>query len=410
MCRSMNAQNWEGNSVAPQSYPIAPRLHHWQRAALILGILGIIATVAGAILFPAQFFPAYLFAYIFWLGLTLGCLALTMLHHLAGGVWSAAMVRIVEAGMSTLPLMLALFVPIIVGLPYLYPWARPTDVARDELLQHQAAYSNLVFFLMRAAIYFIVWNVCAYLLRRWSLALDQTIDARIIARLKLFSAIGLALFGLTASFAMIDWVMTLEPHWFSTVYAAMVIMGDVLAAFAWAIALIAWLNRRATLAAVSAPKLFNDYGSLLLAFVMLWAYLAFSQFLIIYAGNLSDETPWYLHRLQGGWEWVGAAVTLMEFCLPFLLLLFRDLKRNASLLTLVAVLVVLARIVEVFWLIQPTFTPSSFSVHWLHATAFIGMGGVWWAIFARELVKHPLLPMNDRRLTEPSAEMLSERA
>ncbi|MBI5030842.1 MAG: hypothetical protein HZB51_09970 [Chloroflexi bacterium] len=387
---------------------VMPRLVRSQRGALIIGISALIATMVGAFTSPAQFFPAFLFAYIFWIGLTLGCLALTMLHDLAGGAWGVIMLRFLEAGMSTLPLMLILFGPNIFGLLYLYPWANVDQVARDPLLLEQYPYLNVPFFLIRAAIYFIVWMALAYVLRRWSLELDRADNVALVSKLKRLSAIGLALFVLTSTFAMIDWVMTLEPHWFSTVYAAMLMMGAVLSAFAFVIVLVVWLGNQMTLAGVNPAGLLNDLGSLLLAFVMLWAYLAFSQYLIIYSGNLVHEIPWYVNRLQGGWEWIALGVMLFQFVLPFVYLLFRDLKRHGILLAFVALLLVVARAVDVFWLIQPAFSPSGFSIHWLHFTAWGAIGGLWFAMFAWRLTKHPLVPLREH--TTPLREIATEQS
>ena len=190
----------------------------------------------------------------------------------------------------------------------------------------------------------------------------------------------------------------------------MVLMGGVLGAFAFVIVVVALLELRAPLARVTGSGLFNDLGSLLLAFVMLWAYLGFSQFLLIYAGNLTQETPWYVHRLQGGWEWIALAVALFEFLIPFLLLVFRDIKRNPRLLAPVASLLVLARLIDVFWLIKPAFSPDQLNVSWMDFIAPVAMGGLWISLFAWQLKRHPLLPENDRRLIqEAEGELLHER-
>ncbi len=393
------------------SEPIAQRIGRVQWPALVVGLIALAATGVGAVTSPAQFFPAFLFAYFFWLGLALGCLFLTMLHELSGGMWGAVMLRFVEAGMSVLPLMLLLFVPNVLGLLYLYPWARPDAVARDPILQHQSAYLNMPFFLVRAAFYFVLWIGMGSLLRRWSLARDQTPSPALDARLRLFSALGMVVFGLTTTFATIDWIMSLEPHWYSTIYGAMVVTGGVLSAFAFAVLVIAWLDAYAPISQVMAPSLFNDLGSLLLAFVMIWAYLAFSQFMLIYAGDLTREVPWYVDRVRGGWEWMALATAFFEFVLPFCLLIFRDLKRNALWLGVVAGVLVLARIVDVYWLVIPASSPGLLTFHWLDLTALIGIGGLWLALFTWHLRRHPILPVHDRHLVKQAeAEFADERA
>ena len=377
-----------------------------QRIAGAIGVIFLIAALVGAALGPAEFFQAYLLAYFFWLGMALGCLVVAMLHQLSGGMWGAVMIRFLEAGMSTLPVLMVLFAPIIAGMFYLYPWTRA-----DQLLQRQSLYLNIPFFLIRALVYFIVWISIAYFLRRWSLERDVNASPDLTWRLQRFSAIGIVLFGLTATFAVIDWVMSLEPHWYSTIYAAMVIVGAVLGAFAFTVVVVAILDTRAPLSRVVGRGLFNDLGSLLLAFVMIWTYLAFSQFLVIYSGNLIHETPWYIHRLQGGWEWLALAVAVLQFFLPFLFLLFRDVKRNAWLLAPIAALLVFARLGDVFWLIKPAFSPDRLNITWLDFVAPIGIGGIWMAMFVWNLKRKPLLPAHDRRLIEEAAaEVAHERA
>ncbi len=393
----------------PQS--MASRIGRGQWVSFVIGAVALVATAAGAITAPGQFFPAYLFAYFFWLGLALGSFFLTMLHELSGGMWGAVMLRFAEAGMSTLPLMLILFVPNVLGLLYLYPWARPDVVARDALLQHQSVYLNIPFFVARAVLYFVIWISISHLLRRWSLERDRAPSPQLDSRFRLFSALSLVIFAVTTTFATIDWVMSLEPQWYSTVYAAMVVMGAVLSAFAFIVLVIAWFDTAAPLAQVMAPSLFNDLGSLLLAFVMIWAYLAFSQFLLIYSGNLTREVPWYVNRTQGGWEWLALASAFFEFVVPFSLLLFRELKRNALALAGVAAVLVAARVVDVYWLIVPAFSPGVLAVHWLSLTALIGIGGLWLALFAWHLRRHPILPVHDRHLVKQAeAEFADERS
>ncbi len=412
MCRRTNVRTWDRELRMTQTtYSVVPRLQSARNIAFVIGILGVVAAAVGAVIDPLQFFPAYLVGYFFWTGLALGCLALALLHQLAGGMWGAVMLRFLEAGAATLPLLLILFIPIALGLSYLYPWARPADVAHDAILQHQSLYLNVPFYLIRTVFYFAIWIFIAQLLRRWSQQRDETDTPRLTSNLRWLGALGLAVFVLTASFATMDWIMSLEPHWYSTIYPAMVIMGAVLSAFAFIILVVAWLDNRAPLSQVLAPGLFNDLGSLLLAFVMLWAYLGFSQFLLMYAGNLTDEIPWYLNRTHGGWQIPALMIAILEFGLPFALLVFRDVKRHARPLALVAGLLVLMRIVEVYWLVIPAFSPNAFVLSWIAFPALIGIGGIWLALFLWQLARYPLLPRHDRRLVEEAKEEFAkERA
>ena len=377
----------------------APEISRWQRWAQFIGLAGLVVGMDGWLLDPAQFYRAYLIAHVFWIGITLGCLALLLLHHLAGGMWGAVLLRVLEAGASTLALFAPLVLPLLFGIAVLYPWADPARVAADPLLQAKAAYLNVPFFIARAAGYMLVWGGLTWFALRWSQQLETRPDLFLHDRLRRLSALGLVALGLTATFAAVDWLMSLEPHWYSTIYAAMVAMGEVLAAFALVIALVAAVAHRPPFARLITAGLFNDFGSLLLAFVMLWMYLAFSQFLIIWSGNLSEEAPWYVRRGAGGWQWVATAVVVFNFAVPFLLLLARDLKRNARWVMGVAALVFVMRWVDTYWLVAPAFS-ERFFIHWLDIALLLGLGGLWLAAFLYRLKRHPLVT----RAAESAAE------
>jgi len=375
------------------SYMAGPGVGRLQRRALVVGLAALALCIIGAFISPAQFFRSYLLGYLFWAGVALGCLAILMLQHLSGGAWGMVIRRMLESGSRTLPLMALLFVPLIPGIRQLYGWARP-----DSAIPHQAAYLNVPFFLFRAVLYFGVWLSMAYFLNRWSREQDRTGDLRLARRLQMLSGPGLVLYGLTATFAAIDWVMSLEPHWSSSIFGILIIGGQVLSAMAFIIAVAVLLAQHEPLSGVLLPGHFHDLGKLLLAFVMLWAYFAFSQLLIVWSGNLPEEIPWYLHRLRGGWGWVGVLLILFHFALPFVLLLSRDLKRNARALALLAVAVIFMRLVDLFWLTAPEFWPGRFHVHWMDIAVPVGIGGVWLAVFAWQLRGWPLLPIGDRYL------------
>ncbi len=377
-----------------------PAFHRMQRAALIVGIVGLALCAVGAFISPEPFFRSYLVGYLFWIGIALGCLVIASLHRLAGGAWGVMILRLAEAGASTLPLMAALFLPLVFGLGHLYLWARPEAVAHDALLQYKSVYLNVPFFVARTVVYLVTWIVITHYLIKWSHEFDRTADVQLFARMRRFSAISIVFFAVTVTFAMIDWLMSLEPHWYSTMYAAMVASGQVLAAFAFVITAAALLADRPPLSEVQSPRLFNDLGSLLLAFVMIWAYLSFSQYMLIWSGNLSEEIPWYLRRLQGGWEWVALVVTLFSFVLPFSLLLSRELKRSRMLLAMVAALLMVMRLVDLFWLVTPAFDEAGPQFHWLYVITPIGIGGLWLAAFIRHLSRYPLLPRHELRVEE----------
>jgi len=367
--------------------------------SLWVGLAGLALCAAGAVLSLEQFFRAYLFAYLFWLGVALGCLAIVMIHHVTGGAWGLVIRRLLESGTRTIPVMALLFIPLVFGLETLYLWARPEEVAADELLLHKASYLNKPFFLLRAAAYFAVWIALAHQLNKWSRQQDATGDERLVRRFQVLSAAGLLLFVLTMSFASVDWIMSLEPHWFSTIFGVLIMAGQAVSAFCFVIAVAILLSRTGALSVLT-PAHLHDLGKLLFAFVMVWAYFALSQFLIIWSANLPEEIPWYLKRMTGGWEWVGLAIILMHFALPFLVLLSRGVKRNANRLARVALLVFLMRVVDLYWMMAPAYEEGRLRLHWIDLAAVIGVGGVWVHLFLRQLGKMPLLPQRDPYLEE----------
>jgi hypothetical protein len=366
-------------------------MNAFQRIALVIGIVGIVLSLIGAVADPIHFFQAYLFAYLFAATSALGCLAILMIQFTAGGTWGLVMRRILEAGTLTIPLLALLFIPLLFGLPTLYPWARPEVVAQDALLQHKAGYLNVPFFIVRALIYFVVWIGLGLTLRRWSRKQDEVNDPEIRSHLQRLSIIGLLALTLTGTFALTDWVMSLEPDWASTIYAMMVAMGGLLAAFALVIAVLNWLSGNSPMGNLISPQVSTDLGNLLLAALMMWAYLAFSQYLVIWSGNLSGEITWYVRRIQGGWQWIALLIVLFHFALPFLLLLSRGLKRNLRRLGSVGVLLVVMHLIDTYWLVIPALQ-GTLQVNFLPIATVLGIGGLWTAAFIWQLRRLPLLP------------------
>jgi hypothetical protein len=362
-----------------------------QRWALGIGTVGAGACIVGAFVNPAQFFHSYLLACMMWLAISLGSLPLLMLHHLTGGVWGVVIRRILEAFSRTLPLMLVLFVPLALGLGYNYEWARHSS---DPEHPEQAAYLDLPFFLARAGVYFAIWLVLMYLLNRWSAAHDRTGDPVFVQRAQQLSGPGLILYALTITFAGIDWVMSLDSHWYSTIFGPVMATGQMLPALALAIAVATCLAPRQPFAQIATPAVWNDLGNLLLAFVMLWTYMAFSQFLLIWTGNLPEEISWYVARSEGGWIWVAVVLAVCGFALPFLFLLVRDIKRDPARLRVVALAVVAIGLVNQFWLIAPAFSPGAFALDWMDLVAPVAVGGIWGAYFLWQIQMQPVLPLH----------------
>jgi hypothetical protein len=387
-----------------------PELAGHQRRLLIAGGVGAVASAAGLGLDPAQFYQSYLMAYVLCLGVTLGCLALGMVHQLSGGAWGVVIRRPIGAAVRVLPVMTLLFLPIVFGMSRLYPWMNLDLVARDEALQHKHLYLNAPFFLARAAVYFLVWNGLSYFLNAWSLEQDRTGDARFARRMQMLSAAGLLAYGFTITFASFDWMMSLEPHWFSTIYGVLVMGGQGLSALAFLIAVLVWLSRRAPLDRILVPAHFHDLGNLMLAFVMLWAYFSFSQYLIIWSGNLPAEIAWYLHRLQAGWRLVGVSLILLHFAAPFVLLLSRAVKRQPGMIVKVAIGMLIIRLVDLFWLIAPEFHRNGIVVSWLDAVLPLTLGSIWLACFISQLRGRAILPVHDPEFDEALGRIIDRGA
>jgi hypothetical protein len=354
-----------------------PGLRKVRRRALVVAVLGLALYAFGGFSWPGRAYHAWLFGYVFWLGVALGCLALVMIQHVTGGAWGLALRRILESGARTIPAMALLFVPVLFGMKRLYPWARPEVVAANPHLQHKVPYLNPAFFTLRALIYFVTWSLLAWLLSRWSRRQDATGDERYIDRFQKLSGAGLLAFVLTMTFASVDWVMSMEPLWFSTIYGGLIMSGFAVSAFCFAVGAAILLARSGPLKRLVTPKVLHDLGKLLFAFVMVWAYFALSQFMIIWYGNLPEEIPWYQRRFQAGWQWVGLAIIVFHFALPFLLLLSRSV-------------------------VAPGFFHHS-TMQWVHMTGVVGVGGLGVALFTTELMRVPPLAQRDPYLAEALA-------
>jgi len=374
-----------------------PELSGLRRAALVAGGVGLVALLAGAVFSPAQFFRSYLYGYMYWVGLGIGCLGIVMIYHLTGGGWGVAVRRILEAGAATLPLMAALFVPLVFGLHDLYEWTHSDVMTADEVLRLKMPYLNQPFFIVRAVVYFAAWIALAFFLTRWSGEQDRTGDPRFAVSMRKLSGGGIVLLAFTVTFAVFDWVMSLDPHWFSTIFGMLFLGGQGLGAMAFVIAVAYLLSRRPEFARALAPTVLNDLGNLLLAFVMVWAYLSFSQLLIIWAGNLPEEIPWYLRRIAGGWNVVAVALATFYFAVPFFVLLSRKNKRQHRRLATIAVTIIVVRLLDLFFLIAPEFH-QGLTVHWLDVAAIAGIGGLWLTMFLWRLGARPLLAPNDPEL------------
>jgi hypothetical protein len=369
-----------------------------QRSLLVGLVFGVIAAV-GAWIQPAQFFRAYLIGFMAWLGITLGSMAILMLRHLTKGAWGMVIRRILGAAMRCVPLMAVLFVPLLFGLPKLYIWARPLDTITDKHLREHLqeltkSYLSVNGFTIRAVIYFAIWNLLSFLLTKWSAEQDHPPMRDNSGRFKALSGPGLILYGFTITFAVIDWIMSIDPSWISTIFGLSFLIGQVLSALCFAVVVERILFRYQPMSELLKPEQVHDHGKFMLAFIMVWAYFAFSQWLIIWAGNLPEEITWYMRRLNGGWGYVGLFLVLFHFAVPFVRLLSRPFKRDITRLVWLAAWLMLMRYVDLFWTIEPNFSVT-FNLTWLDIVVPIALGGLWLAYFFRNLSTMPLVPAYD---------------
>jgi hypothetical protein len=363
------------------------QLSRWQKRALLLGVVAAVLSLVGVFVARAQFFQSYLFGWLFWSGLSLGTLVVLMLQFLTGGLWGLALRNLALAALTTIPLIALLFLPVLLGMRDIYPWTHGV-LAEAGGYHHKAQWLNVPFFTVRSLFYFAVVVTIALLLR--SRSLRRTNSNVVPTTISALSAGGIIAYIFCMNFASTDWVMSLDPEWYSTIFVIIFISGQFLAALAFLAACLARGPRSLTEAIPL--KVYNDLGNLLLAFVIFWTYVAFSQFLVIWSGNLPKEISWYLQRSRGGWEWLAVALAAGEFLIPFALLLSRAAKRNRERLFPICGLILLGNVLSNFWLVAPSFHPEGIRVHWLDLTLWVALGGFWLALFLHFLKRLPLVP------------------
>jgi len=375
------------------------RIGTLQQRAIVIAAIGVVLGLIGVWMRPTDFLPSWLIGFLFCTGLSLGSLSLLMTQHMSGGQWGLVGRRIWEAGSRLLPYCVLLFIPVVIFLPTLYSWARPEVVSADRTIQFKAPYLNFWFFVIRAVVYFVVWIGCSYLLSRYSAEQDRGergVTERDTLRFRVISAPGLPIYVILMSLAAVDWIMSLDPHWYSTIFGFIIVAGQALGALSFGVAVLTLFVGREPMNHVLKAMHFHDLGKLMLAFVMLWAYFSFSQFLIIWAGNLPEEIPFYLKRFENGWGVISLFIVLFHFALPFCLLLSRDLKRRPLLLARLAWFIVAIRLVDLIWLVAPNFSkPGTLPISLANVGIPLALAGIWLWLFAQQLGKYPLVPVND---------------
>lgn len=387
--------------MTAQDFKAPDSIGRLQQRALVAGIIGVVLCLIGFFRSPDQFFQSYLVAFLFVLGLSLGSLGLLMLQHMTSGHWGIMIRRPLESAMSNLWLVAILFIPVILGMKRIYfAWMNAPATGEGALKNFQKSYLTAHGFVIRAIIYFLVWLILVLVLNHWSKQQDINREDRLLRRhLKLLSGPGIILYVFGMGFASIDWVMSISPHWFSTIYGFVFVAGQTISALSLMICVLILLAQTTPMAGLIQSRHLHDLGKLLLAFLMLWAYFGFSQLLIIWSGNQPDEISFYRTRLYGGWGVVAVIILIFHFFIPFFLLLSRDLKRNPKTLPLVCVWLIFMRLVDLFWTTRPEFTLNAMP-SWMDLAAPLALGGLWLSLFARNLKSQPLLPLGDPKLEE----------
>jgi hypothetical protein len=392
-----------------------PVIQQIGRRSLVIGAVCSVIAIALGFANPQVFFRGYLVSFMDWLGICLGSMVILMIRHLTGGGWGMVIRRVLGAAMRTVPLMAVFFIPIaVIGVPKLYPWAMPLEAIENPTIREHLAHNQFVKvgylnwhgFIIRAIVYFAIWNLLSYLLSRWSREQNSPPLRDNSARFKVISGPGIILYAFTISFAAIDWVMSLDPSWISTIYGLLFVAGELISALCFAVVIERILFKYKPMSLLLRPAFVHDHGKFMLTFVMVWAYFSFSQWLIIWAGNLPEEITWYLRRLHGGWGFVGLFLVLFQFAVPFAMLLSRPFKRDITKLVWLAVWLIVVRYVDLFWLVEPNFS-ATFHVTWADLLIPFGMGGLWLAYFCHNLSSIPLLPAYDvyaKEVLEPGHE------
>ncbi|UCF37044.1 MAG: hypothetical protein JSU96_19980, partial [Acidobacteriota bacterium] len=349
---------------------------------------------------PKQFFHSYLVAYLFVVTIAVGALGFVLIQFVTRAGWSVAVRRIAENVMGTIPFFALLFIPLTAGLDQLYPWLDSAHVEHDPILQAKEPYLNGTFFYIRTVIYLVAWSGLAFWFRRQSVAQDQVGGTAITRRLQTVSAPGIVVFAITLTFAAFDWIMSLDPHWYSTVFGVYIFAGAFMSNLAFLLLLVLILQRFGLLTNIVNSEHIHDLGKLMFGFVVFWAYIAFSQFMLIWYANIPEETLWYAHRWHHGWQYASILLAVGHFCFPFFLLLSRSAKRNRGVLVLATIWLLFMHYLDLYWLVMPGFQTEGLHPHVLDLLTFVGIAGLSFALVLQLMMKPSLVPTQDPRLAE----------
>jgi hypothetical protein len=390
-------------NLRPEQFRAPDDLRGVGTKALAVGVVGAVATVAGAFLDREHFYSSYLAGWLLWYTVASGCLGLLLLHHLSGGKWGIVLRRPMEAAARTIPFVALAALPLLFSLDRIFLWADHAKIEGNHLLEHKAPYLNATAFVGRFVVVMAVFSLYAWLLSKKSAEQDAQGDGGRAYRMQQISSVGLLFFIIATAFVGFDWVMSLDPYWFSSLYGAIFLAGSAIAALAFLILVANFLVGREPMATVYHQKRFHDFGTLLFAFVMFFTYLTLSQFIISYQGNLPEEVVWFEDRFQGAWGYVAYGLLALHFFFPFLVLLHRSVKKRAAMLSAMAGFLLLMRYVDLIWQSRPSlfeYAEHGLGLSWLDLAAPVGIGGFFVFLFVRELAKRPLLPAHDPSLVE----------
>lgn len=387
------------------NYQAPADLNRWRTLALGVGGIALIAWAVGLFFNTEQALLSWLLGFIFWTGIAIGCLGVLMLQYLTGGAWGVVIRRVLEAGTRTLPVLVVLFIPLAIGVytRSFFEWTHLTT--EDHVMAQRGVFMTPWFWVVRSAIYFVLWGVMIQLLNKWSAQQDKTLTVEesrlVLEKASRFSGPTMVVYCLVVTFAAVDWMLELDSHWFSTIWGLLFVAGWALSCFCFVVAVMAYLSDKAPMDRVLGKRHFHDLGKLVLALVMVWAYFNFAQFLVIWAANIPEETGWLLTRMKGGWGYIGVGLILFHFAFPFLVLLQQDFKRRAKWIAMIAIFILIMRLVDMFYLIGPSNRVSgameqgAFFVSWMDIVAPIAVGGIWLWWFFGELLKRPMVPLKD---------------
>ncbi|MGN6182632.1 MAG: hypothetical protein ACTHQM_03145 [Thermoanaerobaculia bacterium] len=397
------------NPSPVSSTPVSTGVARWQTPALIIGIIGIIGSIAGFVMNQPEFFKAWLPAYIFWFLIAAGALGVLCLQYTTGGEWGVLIRRPLGAAARTLPLFLLFGIPVVLGLSQIYEWANHDIVAHDELLQKKQLWLNPTAWVIRAIVYFVIWALWAWRLRQLSVAFAKDRSPYTELSRRKWAASGLLMIVFTLTFTSVDWVMSLEPKWYSSMFGIAFTVGAGLSAFAFVTFFLTTISNTQAMTDILKPNHFRDLGNLMLAFTMLWAYTNFSQFLLIWYGNIKEETPYYLKRMHGGWGVMATILVVFHFFLPFFMLLMRAIKDRPKTIGIVTLIILVMRFMDVYWLIGPAFWPEHFYISWITLFAFLGIGGLWLWAFIGQLKGQTIIPIHETWVEEAIREGALQR-